>query len=174
MPVTADFLDFFTLLPSTARTFSKKTLTTKNLQKTCVFTGFWHIRVCAHASKIIWNCFERPSRASHATENSRKTICSSFRTPKWSPKSLWITSGSLLGLLRDPPGRQLDPLGAPLGPPWELRRRSRALLARSWRRFFSQLLETSPAGSDFARFGLHSGRETCKIQPETCEILAKT
>ena len=88
------------------------------------------------------NCFERPSRASHATENSRKTIFSSFRTPKWSTKSFWITSGGLLGLLWDPPGRQLDPLGAPLGPPWELGGRCWALLACFWRRFarkFSKL-----------------------------------
>ena len=112
------------------------------------------------------NRIEHAFRATHATECSRKTTFSIFETPKCSPRPLRGASGSLLKLLWDPPGRQLDPLGAPLGRPWELRGRSWALLARSWRRFFAQILETSSAGPDFLRFGL-------RLDTKTCETLQK-
>ena len=115
------------------------------------------------------NRIERAFRGTHATEGSRKTTCSTFELPKWSPRPLRGASGSLLELLWDPPGRQLDPLGAPLGPPWELRGRSWALLVRSWRRFLSQVPETSPAGSDFPGFQLPLVKKTCEIQTKACE-----
>ena len=135
---------------------------------------FLHFRVCAHASKI-----NRKSHQTRFSNDSRhrglsKDDIFGFETAKLSPRPLRGASGSLLELLWDPPGRQLDPLGAPLGRPWELRGRSWALLARSWRRFFAQILETSSVGPDFPRFGLRSGTKTSEILPKTCEIMAKT
>ena len=126
------------------------------------------------ARKSSENRFQRASQASHATEISRSTLFSSFRTPKSCPRSLRGVLGGLLRLLWDPPGRQLGLLGALLGALWRLGGRSWALLARSWRRFFSQILETSSARPDFRRLALHLVAKTCEIQPKTCEILAKT
>ena len=117
--------------------------------------------------------FERASQASHAIEISRNTLFSSFRTPKSFPRSLRGALEGLLRLLWDPPGRQLGLLGALLGALWRLGDRSWALLARSWRRFFSQILETSSAGPDITRFGVRLGAKTSEIQPKSCEILAK-
>ena len=41
---TADFIDFFIRLPSTALTFSKKTPPTKTIRKPCVFNRFFAFR----------------------------------------------------------------------------------------------------------------------------------
>ena len=68
---------------------------------------------------------QRGSRPIHATEASQQTMFSSFRAPKWSPRSLWGALGGLLMLLCDPPGRQLRPLGTLPGALWRL-------LGRSW------------------------------------------
>ena len=162
------------LLPSTALTFTKKKQTTKNQQKPHVFTRFLHFRVCAHASKIIGKLLRTPFSSESRHREFSKDYLFELQYAKMVPEVFVITSGSLLGLLRDPPGRKLDPLGAPLGPPWELRGRSWALLARSWRRFFVQILETSSAGPDFLRFGLRLGTKTSEILTKTCEIMAKT
>ena len=169
VPPTADFHYFFIRFPWTALTFSKKTPPTKNQRKPYVFICFLHFRVCARASKI-----NRKSHRTRFSNDSRhrglsKDDIFGFETAKWSPRPLRGASGSLLELLWDPPGRQLDPLGAPLGRPWELRGRSWALLVRSWRRFLSQVPETSPAGSDFPGFQLRLMTKTCDIQPKACE-----
>ena len=92
--------------------------------------------------KLLENRIECGFQATYATESSRMTTFSVFEAPKWSPRFLWGASEGLLELLWHCPGRQLDPLGAPLGPPWELWGRSWALLARSCSRLFPKIRAT--------------------------------
>ena len=119
-----------------------------------VFTGFSHVRSCAHASKIdkksFRTNFSSESRDGSLSERSFFELVSVKMVPEGSPERLERRLGTLL-----------DALGALWGPSWALLGRSRALLGRSWGAlgslFFASASENSSREapkSDFGRFWL--------------------
>ena len=115
------------------------------------------------------NRFECAFRARHATENYRKTIFASFRTPKLCPRTLWITLGGLPGLFWDPPGCQHRLLGALLG----VLAASGPLLCALGDASFTKFSKFRLLGQVLLHVGSISKRKPAKFCQKP-EILAKT
>ena len=116
---TADFIDFFIRLPSTALTFSKKTPPTKTIGKPQVFTGFLHFGVCAHGSKIIGKSLPTRFSSKSRHRDLSKHIIFEFQNAKIVPE---VSRGRL----GRPPAAPLGPFWPPTWPPWRALGRSLA------------------------------------------------
>ena len=124
-PRRLDFGDFSKVFRSCWPVRSKKRRHTKNIEKPQVFTGFSHVRPCAHASKnnkkSLRTVFSSELRNRSLAERSFFELVTVKIIPEGSPERLERRLGTLLDALG-------ALLGGALGPSWGA---LGALLARS-------------------------------------------
>ena len=90
-----------------------------------VFTGFSHVRACAHDAKIYWKSFRTRFSTESRVGSSSKVAFFELPSLKMVSRAPQSALGGLLGRLWGPPGRSWGALGALLGA-------LGALLGRSW------------------------------------------
>ena len=146
-----DFSDFSKVFRSSGLVRSKKLRLTKNLIKPCVFTGFSHVRSCAHPSKI----YKKNTRIGFSSESCNRSLSERYffklisvkMIPEGSPERSERRLGTLLGALEALLGRSWAALGrswGALGRSWAALGRSWVALGRSWAALWSLLAALGP------------------------------